>query len=141
MCLPNLCTIRRPTYYLTFSARGVNTYNAYVARLNVLLAQAIATNPPGSPAPVVPACWPVYHDATVFLTLRIILAFSDSERRYLLVSTLPGSTRRTSFPKPYSIHHATRLGNRAASFCGPIPMETSTSFLEIQSSRSRRFAR
>lgn len=48
--------------------RGVNTYTAYVARLNALLAQATATNPPGNPAPVVPACWPVYHDATASLS-------------------------------------------------------------------------
>ncbi|KAF4597848.1 hypothetical protein EYR38_006239 [Pleurotus pulmonarius] len=57
-------------YTQRIRTRGVNTYNAYVARLNALLAQVIATNPPGNPAPVVPARWPVYHDATILARLN-----------------------------------------------------------------------
>lgn len=41
----------------------------YRARLDVLLAEAIATTQPPMALPVIPQCWPVYHDLTVRIKL------------------------------------------------------------------------
>ncbi|KAJ3506174.1 hypothetical protein NLJ89_g7013 [Agrocybe chaxingu] len=49
-------------YTARTTSRGINMLNAFNGRLDTLLAQASNTNPPPTVPPVVPQCWPVYHD-------------------------------------------------------------------------------
>ncbi|KAJ8516881.1 hypothetical protein ONZ45_g5860 [Pleurotus djamor] len=52
-------------YSHRITSRGVNMLAFYRNRMNVILQDAIANTPPGSPLPTVPQCRAVYHNAAI----------------------------------------------------------------------------
>ncbi|KAG9220272.1 hypothetical protein CCMSSC00406_0006337 [Pleurotus cornucopiae] len=52
-------------YPQRITSRATRVFDYYREKMDDLLQIAINSNPPGNPVPVIPACWPVYHDTGI----------------------------------------------------------------------------